>query len=473
MVKTYQDFLAAGADKVSFIRDAIMQWRSSETYTTAVIADEYDRQRNRTISQYTKYLYDSFGRQTEDVYSSNNHIASNFFHRLNNQRCSYSLSNGVSFPTENGKTDTIKDRLGDKFDNDLFTCGYFALIHGVSFGFWNRDKLHCFPVTEFCPLYDEYTGKLMAGIRFWSLNWEIKPINAVLYEEDGYTEYRTEPGSTGLDLREYQAKRGYVQKVQRSIADGEEVVGESNYSDLPIVPLFGSKRKQSTLIGMREAIDSFDLITSGFADTIMDCAEIYWIIDNAMGMEEADLAKFRDRLKLQHIVNADDSNSKTTAYTQEIPHAARETYLANIRQQLYQDFGALDVSQIGAGNKTATEIEAAYEPMNEEADEFEYQVIEFVQQILSLMGLDGVPQFKRSMITNEKERTEMVMMCAEVLDHKTIVSKLPFITVDEVEDILTRKDEENLTAKADTDALREAMLNEGAEDEGREPGTET
>jgi hypothetical protein len=446
MVKTYQDFIAAGGDKIPFIRDAIMAWRSAETYTTAVIADEYDRQQNRTINQYTKYLYDEIGNKAEDKYSSNNHISSNFFHRLNNQRCSYSLANGISFPTKEGqKTDTIKARLGDKFDNTLYTCGYYALIHGVTFGFWNKDTLHCFPVTEFCPLYDEYTGKLMAGIRFWSLNWGVKPVNAVLYEEDGYTEYRTREGSTDLDLQEYQPKRAYVQKVRRSIADGEEVVGESNYSNLPIVPLYGSKLKQSTLIGMREAIDSYDLIQSGFANDLMDCAEIYWIIDNAMGMDAGDLNKFRDRLKLQHIVNADDGNSKTTPYTQDVPHESRESYLTRTRKQIYDDFGALDVTNVSGGQKTATEIEAAYEPMNEEADAFEFQIIEFVQQILSLMGISSVPIFKRSQIVNQKEQTETVMLASSVLDKETVIKKLPFITVDEIDDILARSDEESAT----------------------------
>lgn len=463
MVKTYQDFLADGADKITFIRDAINAWRISETFNTAVIADEYDKQRNRTINQYTKYLYDPLGRKVEDTYTSNNHIASNFFHRLNNQRCSYSLANGVSFPSEGKKTDTIKERLGDQFDNDLYTCGYYALIHGVSFGFWNKDKLHCFPVTEFCPLYDEYTGKLMAGIRFWSLDWGKKPVNAVLYEEDGYTEYRTKEGSTGLDLQEYHKKRGYMQTLQHTIADGEEVVGESNYGSLPIVPLFGSKRKQSTLIGMREAIDSYDLIQSGFANNLMDCAEIYWIISGNMGMDAAETNKFRDRLTLQHIANVDDE-AKITPYTQDVPHEARSVYLDRIKKQLYEDFGAFDVTDISSRQATATEIEAAYEPMDEEADAFEYEVIEFVQQILSLMGIEGVPSFKRSRVANLKDQTDTVMMAADVLDKETIIRKLPFITVDEVDDILSRLDAQDLADKRNMDKWKEAMNDEDGED---------
>ena len=49
-----------------------------------------------------------------------------------------------------------------------------------------------------------------------------------------------------------------------------EVVGEENYSALPIVPLWGSRLKQSTLVGNRQAIDSYDLVYSGFADDLRD-----------------------------------------------------------------------------------------------------------------------------------------------------------------------------------------------------------
>lgn len=435
-MKTYQDFQSAG-DRIAFIRTAIEEYRAGETYRTAVIADEYEKQRNTTIRQYTKYLYTAVGRKVVDNYSSNNKICSNFFHRLNNLRCTYSLGNGVTFGT-----DGLKEQLGNGFDNSLYNLGYNALIHGVAYGFWNLNRLHVFPATEFCPLWDEDTGALRAGIRFWSLDWETRPVTAVLYEEDGYTVYKTVKDSTGLDLAVSEPKRGYVQQIEHTAAGGDTVVGEMNYSALPIIPLYGNRNRQSTLTGMREAIDSYDLIQSGFANDLQDCAQIYWIIDNAMGMDENDLARFMDKLKLQHIVAADDSNSKTTPYTQDIPYEGRKVYLDSIRQRIYEDFGALDVITFTGGQRTATEIEAAYEPMDEEADDFEYQIITFVRQLLSMIGVDDVPIFKRNRISNQREQTEMVMMAADYLDHETILKLLPYITVDQVQKIMEGTDRE-------------------------------
>ena len=262
----------------------------------------------------------------------------------------------------------------------------------------------------------------------------------VLYEEDGYTKYKAE--SDHGELIETQAKKKYVTTVQKTEVDGVIAEEGGNYSTLPVIPFWGSNLKQSTLIGMREKIDSFDLIRSGFANDLQDCSQIYWIIENCGGMSEADLARFRDRLKLQHIAgipNADDG-AKATPYTQEIPYQARKTYLDDIRAGIYEDFGGLDVHTVEAG-ATNDHIDAAYQPMDEEADDFEYQVIEFIQQLLTLLGIEDVPIFKRNRISNQKEQVEMVAMEANWLDEETILRKLPNITPDEVEQILLRKTE--------------------------------
>ena len=119
------------------------------------------------------------------------------------------------------------------------------------------------------------------------------------------------------------------------------------------------------------------------------------------------------------------------------------TYLQQIRAGIYEDFGALDVTSISAGSKTATEINAAYQPLDENADDFEYQVIECVQQILALIGAEDTPIFKRNRISNQLEQVQMVMLEAPYLDDETLLSKLPNITPDEIEEILKRKDAED------------------------------
>ena len=160
-------------------------------------------------------------------------------------------------------------------------------------------------------------------------------------------------------------------------------------------------------------------------------------------MSDEDLARFRDRLKIQHIATADTQNSKVTPYTQDIPYEARKVYLDDIRAGIYEDFGGLDVHTIAAGS-TNDHIDAAYQPMDEEADDFENQVSKFIKGILKIVGIEDSPVFKRNRISNEKEQTDMILSAANYLDEETILNKLPFVTIDEVYNILAKKTEEDV-----------------------------
>lgn len=436
---TFQDYESRNGESVAdFVLRAINNYQGGELYNNAVIADDYDHQRNTTIMRFLRTMYTASGRPVENKYASNNKIASNFFARLNTQRCTYSLGNGVSFAKED-----IKDKFGAKFDTVLQSAGYYALIHGVSYLLLSDGVQHYFKATEFVPLFDEYTGALRAGIRFWRLA-EDKPLIAVFYEENGYTKFAE--GKDDSTFRKTEPMKPYIQRVSYTEAAGAEVIDEQNYSGLPIVPLWGSRLKQSTLVGLRGAIDSYDLIRSGFADDIMDCSEIYWIIENYGGMDNSDLARFLEKLKKQRIVEVNtDDGGRITPYTQEIPTASRKTFLDDIRSQIYEDFGGLDVHTMAAGS-TNDHIDAAYQPLDENADDFEARIIECVQQIGVLLGineLDAIPLFKRNRISNQREQVEMITMEAVWLDEETILKKLPNITVDEVEDILKRKDAED------------------------------
>lgn len=430
---TYQDYENA-VDKLDFLQKIIDEHKGSEIVKTALVADEYDKQRNTTINAFIQKIFTLKGQPVENRFASNNKRASNFFRLLNRQRCMFLLGNGVTLENE-----SVKEKFGKDFDTQMQRAGYKALIHGISFVFLNLDRVHVFPVTEFAPLWDEESGVLRAGIRYWQLD-STKPLMITLYEQDGYTTYRK--GKDDKGFVELNAKRAYKQTIAKAPADDvAEVVGESNYGALPIVPFWGSELKQSTLIGMREGIDSYDLISNGLCNDLRDCARVFMLLENYGGMSDEDLAEFRDRLVTQHIATADTQNGgKITPYTQEIPFEAVEAYLNRLKQDIYGDFGALNVSDISAAAKTATEINAAYQPLDDAADDFEYQMIAGIQQLLALIGEEDTPTFKRNRIANQLEEVQMLDMEAGMvsMDSETLLSKFPNFTPDEVQETLDR-----------------------------------
>lgn len=438
---TYQEFLATyenGLPTAAGVEAVVQDHKSSGEYRLALIADEYDRQKNATIMAFEKYIHTMTGASIADPYAANHKIPSNVFRRLNVQRTQYSLGNGLSFQDKK-----VKDRFGKEFDTTVQKIGYAANIHGLAFGFWNLNRLYCFRLTEFAPIYDENTGALMAGVRFWQVN-DKQPLNMWLYTVDGIMRFTRKNGdkeATALDTE----FKPYVGIVTRTQADGEQITGGENYPALPIVPLWGSELKQSTLVGMREGIDAYDLIRSGLANDLTESAFIYWLVNNAAGMTDKDKAELLQELRTKHMgVTESDGNGNGTSitpYTQDVPHEARTAYLDRIKAGLYEDFGGLDVHTIAAGS-TNDHIDAAYQPLDENADDFEYQVIEFVQGLGELQGIeeeDATPIFKRNRVSNQLEQTQMVLAAGTYLDDETVIRHLPFISVDEVEEILKRK----------------------------------
>ena len=246
-------------------------------------------------------------------------------------------------------------------------------------------------------------------------------MRATLYEIDGLTDYVWHKGK-GEVLK---PKRSYKVKTATTEADGTEIYDGENYPTFPIVPLWGNPEKQSTLIGLREQIDCYDLIKSGFANDVDDASLIYWVIQNAGGMDDVDLAKFVQQIKTVHAATVDDSGATAEAHTMDVPYASREALLNRLRSDLYEDAMALDIKEISSGAATATQIKAAYEPLNSKADDFEYCVNEFIQGLLNLAGIeDEDPSFTRSIIINKQEEVSVVLQAGEYLPQDYMTRKI-------------------------------------------------
>lgn len=462
MFYTFQDFEKA-TNIPKFVYSAIQNHKMQDDYETAILANEYFEHKNRTIVQYQKLLYTVSGKAIPDNFSANYKLSSNFFEYFVTQQNQYLLANGATFL--NG---TTKDKLGKKFDEKLQEAGEKALIEKVAFGFWNYDHLEVFGYTEFVPLYDEEDGMLKAGIRFWQID-TTKPLRATLYELDGYTEYIWRAGK---DAEILQDKQSYKVTIVSTPADGITIAEGENYPSFPIVPLWANKKHTSEFVGRREQIDCYDLIKSGFANTVDEASYIYWTIQNAGGMDDVDLAKFVEHMRTVHSAVVEQDGATAESHSIEAPYASREALLDRLRSDLFEDYMALDVKSISDGAVTATQIKSAYEPVNSKADKYEYCVLHFVDKILELAGItDEQVTFTRSVIVNTSEEVQNVIMSASYLESDYITRKLLTLLGDGdlADDMITQMESENLNRMygmtSTTEEVEEEESNNVAESE--------
>lgn len=440
---TFQDLVSVGMsedERGAFCRRAVNAFRATPEFKAAQEGEAYYNKHNTTIEKYQKWLYTVSGRAVKDVFSANYKLKTLFFRRLVTQQVQYVLGNGVILSDIDNKA-----RLGRDFDYKLQAAAKKALSSGRAFGFWNYDHLEVFGYADtptdagFCPLYNEQTAQLDAGIRYWfrKIGDEVV-FRCTLYEADGYTEYRQ---AQSEPVKVLEPKRAYKRTEIRTEAGGVENILDENYTKLPIVPLYANDSHESELVGIKECIDCYDYIKSGLANDIDDTSGFYWVLKNTGGMDDTDLAQFIQRMKTVKATVLDgDQGVEAEAHTLDVPTEARRTMLELLRKDIYEDFQALDVSTLSAAAKTTQEIQAAYQAQDNKCADFEYLIIDFVQQILELAGIDDNPTFRWNRVVNQTEQTQMIIQASNYLTDEVIVKHLPFLTPEEADEVLQQRE---------------------------------
>ena len=135
----------------------------------------------------------------------------------------------------------------------------------------------------------------------------------------------------------------------------------------------------------------------------------------------------------------DGSGSGATAepHTIEVPYMARREALDLLERALYQDYMALDMDAITGGSLTNVAIRAAAANLNLKADRYEWQVRQFVQDLLRLIGHPTEDiRFTRQTITNESEVVKDIYAMRGDIDQRTALRLNPYIQEEEIEPLM-------------------------------------
>lgn len=466
---TYQDWeTTPESERLELVEKIISDYKASAEFKSAAEADGYYTGSGTPING-KKLLKpravsstDPSGRPTKITQLAEvvgNQISSDFFRRFTVQRTHYSLANGIVI---NGNPS--EDTLGSGADHIISTAAQNAQIHGVCWGYWNADHLEIIPaykdaLSGFVALVDERTSTPMLGIQFWQLDND-RPLWVRLFEVDGLTEYTKAKDAD--HLTEYAAKRAYKQTISTDAA-GSEVIGATNYTALPVVPLYANEMHRSTLTpAIKRKIDAYDVITSDFADNLEQANEIYWVLNN-FGGSTAEIAEMLETIhKLKAIANVSDGTSSSTveAKSFDVPFAARQVAIVLLTETLHDDAMVVNLKEITGGSLTNVAIETAFTRMDLGADELEWQVFGFVQQILRLSGVDTEDiVFKRAKLYNTKETLENIYMMRQDISQRAALTLNPMIAADEVEQIISETEAEK-QAQRDMAYLQAAVIGE-------------
>lgn len=439
---TWQDYLAA-SDRFALVLEAIRRYRASAEFAHALDANSYfhgenPRVAHKTILRARKVeALDPSGRRrvrpaTEDVVG--HRIASGFLFRFVTQQNEFLLSEGVTLPAK------TKRLLGADFDRQLEHLGECALLHGCAWGFWNADHLEVVEAAKnawsgFFPLLDEMSGEIRLGIQFWQLASE-RPMYVRLFEADGVRILRQD-GETLLPEGDFEPYR----RTRSDDALESVITIEPGYGRLPIIPLRANPDGVSELTAsIQSKIDAYDAILSDFADNLERANDVYWVLNNFGGTldEVAELLEQINRVKaVANLSDGTGSSATAEPHTIEVPYAARREALNLLERALYQDYMALDMDALSSSSLTNVAIRASTANLNLKADRYEWQVRQFIHQLLTLLGHPTEHiRFKRQCIANESEIVADIAAMRADIDQRTALQLNPYIQDEEIDALL-------------------------------------
>ncbi|MBE5795823.1 MAG: phage portal protein [Clostridiales bacterium] len=439
---TYQDYLGA-QDQPTLLLEAVKRYKASRGFQHALEANCYFRGENTQVARKTILrarkieTRDAQGRRrvrsaAEDVVG--NRIGSSFLFRFVTQQNQFLLSEGVSLPQE------VKRRLGADFDHQLERLGERALLHGCAWGYWNADHIEVIEAARnswsgFFPLLDEMTGEAMLGVQFWQLAAD-RPMYLRVFSQEGVTLMRQD--GDGLTLMT--PCQPYRRSLRRD-ALGETTRTEPGYGRLPLIPLRANSDGLSEFTpAIRAKIDAYDAILSDFADNLDRANDVYWVLNNFGGTMD-DVAEMLEQInRVKAVANLSDgtgSGASAEPKTIEVPYAARRAALDLLERSLYQDYMALDMDALTGSSLTNVAIRVAAANLNLKADRYEWQVRQFITELLRLIGCpcENV-RFKRQAIANESETVADIAVMRQDIDQETALRLNPYISDEHIPGLL-------------------------------------
>lgn len=212
------------------------------------------------------------------------------------------------------------------------------------------------------------------------------------------------------------------------------------WSKIPWIQWKFNDDDMTSLKPIKTFIDILDINLSDLANNIDDIQDAVWILENYQGQS---LQEFMDDLKIKKAINVGEGG-KVDNKTVEIPYEAREKLYEICEKNIYRFGRGIDFSRRNdLGNSTGVALKWAYGPLDEKADELENYGEEALNRLFSLMleyinkYITPVPEyitsnslefiFDRTMITNEKEKVEMLLGSTGMISAKTILENHPFV----------------------------------------------
>jgi len=447
-------------------------------------AERYYRKKNDILRKGAR----GSGTQENPMRSADNRIPANFYNILVNQKAAYLFTDPPIFDVGNrAANEAVQEVLGDNYPKvckDLCINASNCTVAWLHYWADDEGKFHYAVVDsrQIIPIWTDDLEKELSGVLrvYDMLTEDGKKLNIYEYWDKESCQAFYKENREILDaLKPYEA-------MGSAAALGELPQYDSTSSwkhgsgEVPFIPFFNNTEGGNDLNDVKELIDAYDKVYSGFLNDLEDIQEVLFIL---AGYEDESLDTFLHELKKYKTIKIDsDEEGKggLSTLTIDIPVEAREKMLSMTRKSIFEQGMGIDPDPQNFGNSSGVALSYLYSLLELKAGlmetEFRPGFGRLVRAICRHAGIEVgkvVQVWTRTSVRNEAELASIAQQSVGVISRKTVLSNHPWVT--DVEKELAQlkaeeqEEEEKLQKQYDPYALQEKQADgEESKEAGRE-----
>ncbi len=390
--------------------------------------------------------------------NADNRVPSNFHKLLVNQKTAYLFTAPPIFDVKNDNANKlIKDVLGDSFRKK---CKALCVqVSNCSVGwihYWkdnkNKFKYAVVDARQIVPVWTKNLEKeLMAVLRYYQDVDIADGEQYIIYEiwtEKECSAFRRRVDATYEELQ--LCEKYTILDVDTGETEMSHVY-EHDFGKVPFVFFNNNDEMENDLSDIKELIDVYDKVFSGFINDLEDIQELIFILTN-YGGEESNALEILKEMKNKKLIevesNGPDDKSGVSTLSIEIPVEARKEMLSITRKSIFEQGMGIDPDPQNFGNSSGVALSYLYSLLELKAGmletEFALSFSHLVKIILEFYGMsaDTIEQtWTRTSVSNDAELADIASKSKGVISTKTIVSKHPWVD-DPVAEIQLLEEEE-------------------------------
>lgn len=382
--------------------------------------------------------------EDDPLHQADNKIPSNYFKLLINQKTAYAFTVPPKFDVgEDGVNEKIRETLGDAWKKKCKTLCKEASKKKVAWLHYWKGKNGEFKYAsvkpeQVVPVWTpDLEKELLAVLRYYHNIDEATGKTYEVYEI--WTDKECQTFRRRVDL-EWETMEEYsnflILDIDTNTTENTNIY-KHDFQEVPFIFFNNNDEMQSDLEDIKELIDAYDKVYSGFINDMEDIQEIIFVLTNYGGEKESAkevLQQMKNKIILVDNDGPEDKSGVSTLSI-EIPVEARKEILKITRNAIFEQGMGIDPDPQNFGDSSGVALKYLYSLLELKTGmmetEFEPSFNRLIRAICRFYGYTPkkITQiWKRTSVTNNVELAQICNQSKGIISDETIVRNHPLVT---------------------------------------------